>query len=441
MSDSRSESATQRRTPRRGAEEGSAVRNLAWVSLLAAGLVVGCTGTGKRTTPPPPSGFRASDGSPGGGTGGGRAQPSQTGGLLAGRVIDAFDRQAGKASIQVVAASNGRSPAPAPIEIQANEQGYFFIPGLDPGQPYRLIARLKEGNKLIAAGATWARPPDPRMVIRVSEDLVSEITPAIPARPTYPQEKAEKDKKKKDSTPAASIDRPVVPRQDLTSGTDTPPPEPRRPPHLEHVINIPPQVPPVAAQPEAPAVPRLPTTPAAPATAPISRKPLEAPWCALYGRKLEDFALFDLNGKVWEYRRDHRGKLVLLDFWHTRCPPCLRAIPHLNGLQQEYGPSGLEVIGIVCDSDPPPQRAVRARSLRWGVNGPPVRFNYQLLLWGDRGPGKPCPVFTDFGIAAFPTVKLIDESGRIVWESQGLDGSRLNELRREIEYRLNLARR
>jgi thiol-disulfide isomerase/thioredoxin len=418
------------------------VRNLAWVSVLVAGLAVGCTGPGKRSSPPPASGFSAGDAAP---TGiGNRAQQPQTTGLLAGRVIDAFDRQAAKASIQVVARPDGRSPTPAPIEVQADERGCFFIPGLDPGQPYQLIARLKEGNKIIAAGKTWARPPNPRMVIRVSEDLVSEDTPPVPARPTYPQEPKPDKAKKKETTPAASIDRPVVPRQDLTSGSEvsppSPPPQPRRPLRLEHVISVPPQVPPADPE-EQPAVPRLPTPSTPQAKAPQSQKPPEAPWCSLYGRQLEDFALFDPDGKVWEYRRDHRGKLVLLDFWHTRCPPCLRAIPHLNGLQREYGASGLEIIGIACDSDSPSQRAVRVRSLRWGANGPPVRFEYRVLLWGDRGAGKPCPVFTDFGIAAFPTVKLIDQDGRIVWESQGLDGSRLNELRREIETRLNVSRR
>jgi thiol-disulfide isomerase/thioredoxin len=359
-------------------------------------------------------------------------------------VIDAFDRQAAKASIQVVARPDGRGSTPAPIEVQADERGCFFIPGLDPGQPYQLIARLKDGTKIIAAGSTSAKPPNPRLVIRVSEDLVTEDTPPVPPRQTFPQEsKPDKVKKKENKTPAASIDRPVVPHPDLTSGADAPPPsppQPRRPLRLEHVISIPPPVPPTDPASEPPPVPRLPTPPTPPTTAPLSRKPPEAPWCSLYGKQLEDFALFDPDGKVWEYRRDHRGKLVLLDFWHTRCPPCLRAIPHLNGLQREYGPSGLEIIGIACDSDPLSQRAVRVRSLRWGVNGPPVRFDYRILLWGDRGPGKPCPVFTDFGIAAFPTVKLI-EDGRIVWESQGLDGSRLNELRRVIEDRLHVSRR
>jgi thiol-disulfide isomerase/thioredoxin len=428
------------------------VRNLAWISLVTAGLVVGCTGPSKRAKPPPPSSFRAGGDAPTG-TAGNRTQPSRSG-LLAGTVKDAFDRPVAKAAIQVVARPEGRTTAPAPIEIQTDEQGCFYIPGLDPGQPYQLIARLREGDKIVKAGSSWARPPNPCLLIQIREELVTQDTPPVPSRQTYPEEKADKGKKK-NKTPAASIDKPVVPHQELTSGADgsSPPPEPHRPPRLDHVISIPPQ-PPSPETPDLPAVPRL-TTTEPPAVAPLSRKPLTppplprgergrgegAPWCSLYGKQLEDFALFDLDGKVWQFRRDRRRKLVLLDFWSTRCPPCLRAIPHLNGLQQEYGPSGLEVIGIACDADPPSQRAMRVRSLRWGATGQPVRFEYRVLLWGDRGPGRPCPVYTDFGILRIPAVKLIDENGRIVWESVGLDGSQLNKLRREIEYRLNLSRR
>ena len=167
---------------------------------------------------------------------------------------------------------------------------------------------------------------------------------------------------------------------------------------------------------------------------PLSRKPPAAPWCVLVGSRLDDFALNGLDGQTWQFRRDRLGKLVLLDFWNTRCPPCLRAIRELNEMQRQYGPNGLEIIGIACDSDPPQVRAGRVRSMRWGgPSGPPVHFDYRILLWGDRGRGQPCPVFTDFNVHAFPTVKLIDEHGTIVWQSIGLEGSKLNELKREID--------
>ena len=44
--------------------------------------------------------------------------------------------------------------------------------------------------------------------------------------------------------------------------------------------------------------------------------------------------------------KDLQGKVVILDFWATYCPPCLQEIPHLKQLQTKYGKENLEVIGL-----------------------------------------------------------------------------------------------
>ena len=45
-----------------------------------------------------------------------------------------------------------------------------------------------------------------------------------------------------------------------------------------------------------------------------------------------------------------KGKVVLLDFWGTWCPPCIAQIPHINELSEKYRDRGLVVIGV-CHSD------------------------------------------------------------------------------------------
>ncbi len=43
---------------------------------------------------------------------------------------------------------------------------------------------------------------------------------------------------------------------------------------------------------------------------------------------------------------DHRGEVVVLDFYATYCPPCREEIPHLVELQKRYGPQGFKVVGL-----------------------------------------------------------------------------------------------
>ncbi|MEP6903612.1 MAG: TlpA disulfide reductase family protein [Actinomycetota bacterium] len=49
--------------------------------------------------------------------------------------------------------------------------------------------------------------------------------------------------------------------------------------------------------------------------------------------------------------KDLQGKVVILDFWATYCPPCLEEIPHLKQLQAKYGKENLEVIGLHVGGD------------------------------------------------------------------------------------------
>ena len=83
-----------------------------------------------------------------------------------------------------------------------------------------------------------------------------------------------------------------------------------------------------------------------------------------------EFALKDLNGRTVRLRA-YRGKVVLVNFWATWCPPCRAEMPELIRMQREYASHGLQIIGITF----PPETKTRvqrfARSLK---------VNYPIIL-------------------------------------------------------------
>lgn len=86
--------------------------------------------------------------------------------------------------------------------------------------------------------------------------------------------------------------------------------------------------------------------------------------------KAPQFALKDLNGRIVRLS-DYKGKVVLINFWATWCPPCRAEMPDLVRLQREHGKEGLQIIGITY----PPER--RARVRRFARD---LKVNYPIIL-------------------------------------------------------------
>ncbi len=102
--------------------------------------------------------------------------------------------------------------------------------------------------------------------------------------------------------------------------------------------------------------------------------------------KAPAIVLKDINGKTLSLE-DFKGKVILLNFWATWCPPCRAEIPELIKWQNEYGNQGLQIIGITY---PPTNHAKVRRFVRQNEINYPVLFGSkktkQLFDSGDTMP-------------------------------------------------------
>jgi thiol-disulfide isomerase/thioredoxin len=87
-------------------------------------------------------------------------------------------------------------------------------------------------------------------------------------------------------------------------------------------------------------------------------------------RKAPPLALKDLRGRTVRLS-NYKGKVVLLNFWATWCPPCRAEVPDLVRWQREHKGRGLQVVGVTY---PPTARADVRRFVRR------FRVNYPVLL-------------------------------------------------------------
>ncbi len=117
----------------------------------------------------------------------------------------------------------------------------------------------------------------------------------------------------------------------------------------------------------------------------------------LIGKKAAYFSLKNLEGKDVRIT-DFVGKVVILDFWATWCPPCRRGVPDFIQLQNEFGKKQFTMLGVSLDQDGP--GVVKKFVSTQGVNYP--------MVMGDEG------VVRNYGnIEAIPTTFIIDKKGVI----------------------------
>ena len=139
--------------------------------------------------------------------------------------------------------------------------------------------------------------------------------------------------------------------------------------------------------------PAVPTPPAAsaPAALPVLRR---AP----------EWTLKDVDGREVK-SADYKGKVVVVDFWATWCPPCRKELPEYVAMQKKYAERGLVILGFSVDELPPAE--VKAF-------GEKMKINYPLIM----ADGATAEAFG--GVEGLPTAFVIDREGNIRHVKVGL---------------------
>lgn len=133
--------------------------------------------------------------------------------------------------------------------------------------------------------------------------------------------------------------------------------------------------------------------------------------CQAVTETAPDFTLNDLDGKPFSLS-SAKGKVIILDFWWTLCPPCQMEIPHFISLYNEYKDKGLEIIGIVVDKG-------GAKVVKPFVEGNGI--TYPVLI-------STREVEASYGgVRYYPTTFIINRDGNIVEKFVGYQDKEIFE--------------
>ena len=135
------------------------------------------------------------------------------------------------------------------------------------------------------------------------------------------------------------------------------------------------------------------------------------------GDTVPSFKARSIDGSNTVAVEEYRGKVVLIDFWASWCPPCLKSLPKYDDLRREIGTSDFEIVAVNVDENT--EDAIKFLAKH------PVSYR---IAKDSKGvlPGV-------FGVKAMPTSYLIDKNGVVKYVHAAFKEGDIEKLKVEIE--------
>jgi thiol-disulfide isomerase/thioredoxin len=124
-----------------------------------------------------------------------------------------------------------------------------------------------------------------------------------------------------------------------------------------------------------------------------------------YSQNIRDFSAQTVNSEFVNFSALMGKHVTVIDFWASWCKPCLKAMPQLNSIDDDYAGKGVKVIGINTDG---PRSLSKVKPI---INT--LGINYPILL--DLN-GQ---LVNDFNVSALPFLIILDHEGKVVYQHEG----------------------
>lgn len=134
------------------------------------------------------------------------------------------------------------------------------------------------------------------------------------------------------------------------------------------------------------------------------------------GSAAPDFSLKDPKGKAWTLA-DYKGKVLVIDFWGSWCPPCRAAMPDIQKIHEKYQGKPVAVVGFNYERQ---KAADPAKFMK------EKGFDYQLLLGAEK-------VAPNFKVPGWPTFYVVSPDGRILWGDVGHSPDHRKQMEKVID--------